>query len=88
MKYMIVLLFALLPACASVPFMGGGAPVNFEDGTWSTCTYKDPSGRVVTPPPIQLGNAPMEWTEPDGTSVKCKGIPKADPPEVNIEKVG
>ena len=78
MKYLIVLLIALLPACPAPPFMGGGAPLNFQDGTWSTCTYKSPEGRTITPPPVQLGGAPMEWTEPDGTSVKCVPMPKVE----------
>ena len=50
---------------------------NFKDGTWSSCTYTDKDGRKITPPPVQLGGAPMQWTEPDGTGVKCSPIPKA-----------
>lgn len=48
-------------------------PINFNDGTWSDCTYSK-DGRVVTGP-VQLGGAPLEWTEPDGTSVKCMPRP-------------
>ena len=58
----------LAVACAS------GGPVNFNDGSWSNCAYtKD--GRVIRSP-LQVGPVPMEWTEPDGTSVKCDPIPK------------
>ncbi len=56
---------AFLMACA-----GMAGPMDYKDGTWSTCTYSK-DGRVITPPPMQMGGAPMEWTEPDGTSVKC-----------------
>ena len=58
---------------------GNYIPPNFQDGTWSSCTYSSKNGRVVTVPPVQLRGAPMEWTEPDGTSVKCKSILKLSP---------
>lgn len=47
---------------------------NFQDGTWSACTYTSKSGASRTIP-LQLHGAPLEWIEPDGTGVKCKAIP-------------
>ena len=79
-KGLLIFIFGVfLAACA------GGLDVNFKDGTWSSCTYSDSKGRVITPPPIQLGGAPMEWTEPDGTSVKCVPIPKEPMPEPEVK---
>ena len=53
---------------------------NFQDGTWSSCTWTSKDGARTTPPPVQLGGAPMERTEADGTGVKCVGIPKVSTP--------
>lgn len=52
-----------------------GGVAQYNDGTWSNCTYSK-DGRIVKAP-MQVGPVPMEWTEPDGTSVKCEPIPKA-----------
>lgn len=84
MKIILIILFFLLSGC---PGMGGynvkdkdgnWVPPNFADGTWSSCTYTEKDGAKTTPPPIQLGGAPMERTEADGTGVKCVSIPKAE----------
>lgn len=60
--------FLVLTACAGT--------MNFSDGTWSNCTYSK-DGRVIKSP-LQVGAVPIEWTEPDGTTVKCEPIPKAE----------
>jgi len=52
-----------------------GSPVNFNDGTWSKCTYTDKKGGAKALP-LQLGGSPLTWIEPDGTGVDCVGIPK------------
>ena len=56
---------------------GNLIPPNFQDGTWSTCTYTSKDGAKTTPPPVQLFGAPLERTEPDGTGVKCIPIQAA-----------
>jgi len=73
-----LLLVLFLGACsyAQKDVDGNIVAPNFQDGTWSSCTYTSPKGRVLTPPPVQLGGAPLAWMEPDGTSIDCKLIPK------------
>ena len=51
---------------------------DFYDGTWSSCTYIDKHGGRTTPPPVQLGGAPMERTEPDGSGIKCIPMQKGE----------
>jgi len=74
MRVMIIVLLSLmLSSCGYVErdVDGNIVPPDFYDGTWSSCTYTNPDGRVVTPPPVRMPGVLMEWTEPDGTSVKC-----------------
>ncbi len=76
MKNLILIIFVLLFAgCQSF----GGTSVNFQDGTWSTCTYSKPDGTSWTAP-LQVGGVPMGYTQPDGTKVQCVPIPKAPAP--------
>jgi len=59
----------LLAGCA------GGMGVNFQDGSWSTCTYSKKDGTTFTGP-LQLGGAPLAFTQPNGTKVECVPIPE------------
>ena len=72
----VLLVFSVGAMCPTA----GGVPVNFQDGTWSTCTYSKPNGTTFTGP-MQLGGAPLEFSQPDGTSVKCSMIPILNVPE-------
>jgi len=71
----------LILICSVLVFSGcatlGVAPPNFEDGTWSACTYSKPDGTSFTGP-LQLGGLPLAFTKPDGTKVECIAIPKKD----------
>ncbi len=81
MKIILIILFFLLSGCAGYMQKdkdGNWVPPNFADGTWSSCTYTEKNGAKTTGPPVQLGGAPLERTEPDGTGVKCVPIPKAE----------
>lgn len=74
----ISILFLIFSGCAGYMQKdadGNYVPPNFYDGTWSSCTYTSKDGAKTTPPPVQLGGAPMERTEPDGTGVKCVPMP-------------
>lgn len=81
LRIILILLFLFLTSCGYVQRDADGnvIPPNFQDGTWSSCTYTAKSGAKTTPPPVQLGGAPMEHTEADGTGVKCTPIPKSGP---------
>ena len=60
-----------LSACASL----GIDPPDFSDGTWSNCTFTKKDGTTFTGP-LQLGGAPMEFTDLDGIKVKCSPMTK------------
>jgi len=68
---------ALLAACA------GGTGINFKDGSWSSCTYSKVDGTIFTAP-LQLGGAPLAFTQPSGTKVVCVPIPKEPTPELAV----
>lgn len=53
----------------------GGMGINFQDGSWSTCTYSKKDGTTFTGP-LQLGGAPLAFTQPNGTKVECVPIPE------------
>lgn len=55
---------------------GGGMGINFQDGSWSACTYSKPDGTTFTGP-LQLGGAPLAFMKPDGTKAECVPIPSA-----------
>ena len=78
-KLLLLIVLMVFSIGAMCPTAGGG-PVNFQDGTWSTCTYSKPDGTKFTAP-LQLGGAPLEFSQPDGTSVKCSMIPVLTVPE-------
>ena len=63
------ILIVLLAGCA------GGAGLNFNDGSWSSCTYYKKDGTSYTGP-LQLRGAPLAFTQPDGTKVECVAIPE------------
>ncbi len=58
----------------------GGPDINFQDGSWSSCTYSKKDGTTFTGP-LQLGGAPLAFTQPNGTKVECVPIPAAPKPE-------
>lgn len=67
-KGLLIFIFAAtLGACA------GGA-LNFNDGTWSSCTYTKPDGTFTTIP-VQLSGMPVGHGQPDGTKIECVPIP-------------
>ena len=70
MKTLLIFLILVFSGCA------GGMGINFQDGTWSACTYSKPDGTTFTGP-LQLGGAPLAFTKPDGTKVECVLIPSA-----------
>lgn len=59
----------------------GGSTINFSDGTWSTCTFSKRDGTSYTAP-LQIGGAPMGFTQKDGTKVECIPIPKQNSEEM------
>lgn len=69
-----LMILFFLSACASL----GIEPPNFADGTWSDCTFTKNDGATFKGP-LQLGGAPMEFTNPDGIKIKCVPMPKAEP---------
>ena len=73
----ISILLLIFSGCA---MLGVDGPINFQDGTWSSCTYSKPDGATFTGP-LQLGGTPLEFTDPDGTKVKCVPMPAAPKPE-------
>lgn len=75
-KFILLFLFTLLiGACgyAQRDVDGNIVAPNFQDSTWSSCTYSK-DGRSFTPPPVQMGGAPMGYAEEDGTKVMCVPI--------------
>lgn len=69
--FLITIITIGLSGCASL-----GIPMpDFQDGTWSSCTYSKPNGTSFTGP-LQLGGAPLVFTKPNGTKVECVPIPK------------
>ncbi len=68
----IAFIISMLSACASL----GIEPPNFADGTWSDCTFIKKDGTTFKGP-LQLGGAPMEFTDPDGIKIKCVPMPAA-----------
>lgn len=69
--FTIFIFLILTYGCAYLP--GGEKAPNYQDGTWSNCTYTSPNGRVIEAP-LQLGGQPMSWSEPNGMKVECKPI--------------
>lgn len=69
-KGLILIAISFLLGCATI----GIDPPNFQDGTWSSCTYTKKDGTTFTGP-LQLGGAPLEFTKPNGTKVKCIPMP-------------
>ena len=55
-----------------------GLESNFNDGTWSNCTYTSNDGRIIKTP-LRVGGQPLTWVEPDGTKVECIPIPFGAP---------
>lgn len=60
----------LAMACAA------GGPINFNDGTWSNCTYTKPDGTFFKAP-VQLGGVPVGHGQPNGTTIDCVPIPES-----------
>jgi len=60
--------FFLMAACASA----GG--MNFNDGSWSMCTFKDKDGFLISLP-FKV-NLPVGAEHPNGTVLRCVPIPK------------
>ena len=68
MKYLILAAFLFTTACVT----GGGA--QFNDGTWSMCSFKNKEGFVISLP-LQTA-LPIGAESPNGTVLKCEPIPK------------
>ncbi len=90
----LILTIAVLMFSTGCAFMqkdadGNFKPINFSDGTWSSCTFAKPGGATTTLP-MQLMGAPLERTEADGTSVKCVPIPavQKDPDKLSKKDGG
>jgi len=74
-KLLLLLLVVLFMGCA---FMKEGAPpINFHDGSWSSCTYSKLDGTSWTIP-LQLGGVPLGGTQSDGTRVECVPITREE----------
>lgn len=86
-KYILALLVALaflFTGCAGYMKKdadGNYILPNFQDGTWSSCSYTSKSGNVTVGPPVQLGGFPIERTDASGRSVKCVPIPMKEAPK-------
>ena len=68
MKLFSLFILAFITACV-------GSAMNFNDGTWSNCTYTKPDGTFYKAP-VQLGGVPVGHGQPDGTKIDCEPIPK------------
>ena len=70
LRIVLIVLSFMLAGCGTM------TGINFQDGTWSSCTYSKPDGTKFTGP-LQLGGAPLAFNKPDGTKVECVPIPSA-----------
>lgn len=77
MALRLILIFLFLAGCT------GGMGINFQDGTWSSCTYSKADGTSYTGP-LQLRGAPLAFTQPNGTKVKCVPIPPVQTPPAKV----
>ena len=64
----------LAVALLALTACGGGAGMNFNDGSWSMCTFENKEGfRVSVPMQTAL---PVGAAHPNGTVLKCEPIAK------------
>jgi hypothetical protein len=82
LAFLLAVALLFTTGCGSTGYMvkdenGNFVMPDFQDGTYTECTYTSKDGKeVYTSPPVRMGGAAPKIKRP-GFDVECKRIPKA-----------